>query len=305
MIEKSNKISLFLIGAQKAGTTTLFSWLSQNPEIDSPDSLKDFHFFTLEEYYSKGCEWLESLYNQNNKKKRLHGAVNYIFKEEAAQRIYEYNPDAKLILVLRDPVKRAYSAYKYFKKLEKEKRSFRTAIDDEINGCIKTVQEHDDFTYIEHGRYAKQILQWLQYFKKEQLLILIYEELFAEPDRYLEKIYSFLGLENIHFKAKLDSKNISGEVRYKTINRIVYGKNNIIKLFLNKTKAKHLIPLRWRGALLNTIRDLNTKSTVKSSSISLEDYEYIKTYFEDDISTLEKLLEKEIVPIWSLRETLR
>src|SRR5690554_2130252 len=107
------KINVFLVGAQKAGTTSLYEWLGQHPDIEAPQEIKDYHFFTNEALFDKGVPQLERFYSAD-KPVRVHSAVNYLyFYKEAAARIYEYNKEAKIIICLREPVARAISAYKY------------------------------------------------------------------------------------------------------------------------------------------------------------------------------------------------
>src|SRR4051812_37418065 len=96
------KINCFLIGVQKAGTSSFYNWISQHPEIEAPEEMKDFHFFTLSKYHEKGSSWLESFYNYKKEAKvRIQGAVNYIFFNEAPIRIKEYNSESRFILILR------------------------------------------------------------------------------------------------------------------------------------------------------------------------------------------------------------
>ena len=63
------KINCFLIGVQKAGTSSFYNWISQHPEIEGPDEMKDTHFFTLNKYFQKGNSWLESFYNKKKVQK--------------------------------------------------------------------------------------------------------------------------------------------------------------------------------------------------------------------------------------------
>lgn len=293
------KINTFLIGAQKAGSTTLYSWLAQHPEIEAPDWLKDLHFFTSEEYYPKGTDWLEDKYNDPKATVHLHSAVNYIFRaEETAQKIKKYNPEAKIILVLRDPVKRAFSAYKFFKKLEKEQRSFEEALQDEKEGKFDTLQEKDDYAYMAHGFYAEQISTWLSYFKKRQVLILIYEELFANPQGYLKQIFSFLELNNTDFEVNLESKNVSGTVKHKALNKLIYDQNNSLRKALVKTGVKHLVPRKWRGKFYTYFRDWNTKTGGQPLKLSQPLYTELSELYKKDRLKLEKMLDRDFDNLW-------
>ena len=108
----------FLIGIQKAGTTTLNDWLSQHPQIYCYNSLKDiplFVKFPQAEQLNKRLLLETPAYN--NEPIVLHSAVNYIFYPSLLQQIKTKQPNAKLILILRNPVARAVSSYFYFKKM--------------------------------------------------------------------------------------------------------------------------------------------------------------------------------------------
>ena len=105
----------FLIGVQKAGTTTLDDWLSQHPDIYCYDSLKDVHLF----YRFKTKEEMEKRMAletpaYKGEKIILQSAVNYVFYESMLQGIQAHFPKAKLLLILRNPADRAISAYQYF-----------------------------------------------------------------------------------------------------------------------------------------------------------------------------------------------
>lgn len=295
---KNKKIKIFLIGAQKAGSTTLYSWLSQHPELDAPESIKDFHFFNSDEYFRKGYQWLESLYNKSNTKIKINGAVNYIFRPELPKKIFEYNDKSKFIVVLRDPVKRAFSAYQYFKKLNKEERSFELAIKEELDNKFESWEEKDDFAYLEHGYYFKQLQNWFQYFDEKNFIILTYEDLFLDPKSFLPKIFSHIGVKDIYFMPELHSKNISGSVKYKKLNKLVYSRSSILKKLPFYLKLKNIIPMHWRGNLKANLKDWNTKKGGESEKITKEDYEQLNSFFKEDSSELSLFLKINLNEQW-------
>lgn len=296
MKNDNNKVDYFLIGAQKAGTTTLYSWLSQHPEINAPEALKDFHFFSSQEYFPKGYDWFIKLY-KNEPSPKINGAVNYIFQTEVPEKIKAYNPEAKFIVILRDPVKRAYSGHQFFKKLNVESLSFSEALEKEKRGELSSSSEKDDFAYIDHGMYHKQLQHWLQYFDRDKFHILLYEELFQNPEDYLPEIFNFLNVDP-NFKPLLKTKNVSGEVKYRTLNKLIYNEKSPLKIFLNRTGAKHLLPMKWRGDFLNKFRDINTKSNGTSEKITEQEYLQLQPLFEKDINNLSALLDKDLKEIW-------
>lgn len=296
-MNKSDKINCFLIGAQKAGSTTLYSWLSQHPEIDAPDSIKDFHFFTSNEYSKRGYDWFETLYRKKNAKIKLNGAVNYLFRAEAPEKVFSYNPNAKFIVILRNPVKRAFSAYNYFFKLDKETRTFPNAIYDELKMPFRNLEEKDDFAYLEHGYYYSQLLNWIKLFGREKFLILIYEDFFSDPKKHLKKVFQFLKL-NSDFSPQLQKKNVSGVVKFKHLNRLIYHKDGLVNKFVNKTRLKHLFPLRYRGWVKSKFRDWNTKKNSDSPKLSIERYTELEKWFVKQNDELSNFLEIDLKDKW-------
>jgi len=292
------KINCFLIGVQKAGTSSFYNWISQHPEIEAPDEMKDMHYFTLKKYFEKGNNWLESFYsNKKGAKVRLQGAVNYIFLEEAPGKIFEYNPDSKFILILRDPAKRAFSAFKYFEKLGVEKRLFAESLSDELLRPGSDDHFRNNFTYINHGYYCKQLRTWLNYFRSEQFCILIYEELFQNPEVYIRQVFEFLGVDP-NYNPQLTRKNETGEVKYKWLNKFVFASPRLLKV-LKKMKVDRIITFSVRVKFLNWLRDWNTdKNAKKSSVLSKEQYKDLIKNYEEDIVCLSRLLNKNLMDVW-------
>ncbi len=292
------KVNCFLSGVQKAGTSSFYNWISQHPEIEGPDEMKDTHFFTLNRYFQKGNNWLESFYNKKKGARvRLQGAVNYIFLEEAPAKIFEYNSNSKFILILRDPVKRAFSAFKYFEKLGIEKRLFAEALSDELNKPTNEDHFRYNFTYINHGYYFKQLQAWLKYFRKEQFCILIYEELFKNPENYIRQVFEFLEVEP-DFKPLLTKKNETGEVKYRWLNTLIFANPKLLKV-LKRIKLDRIISFSTRVRFLNWLRDWNTdKNKKRDASLSIQDYKALRKNFEEDIMGLSQLLNKNLMEVW-------
>ncbi len=97
-------------------------------------------------------------------------------------------PDsAKIIISLRNPIKRALSAYQYFKKLGKETRNPKLALLYEPKNDLQFSRYNNDFTYIEHGLYYRQLKQCLEYFPMEQILIFDFEDIHKNPEQLLLK----------------------------------------------------------------------------------------------------------------------
>jgi hypothetical protein len=116
-------------------------------------------------------------------------------------------PDVKLIVLLRDPVERAHSSWKLRMYEGSENRTFAAAVEDELSGVTVTYHDVDDerrrkvaramrWSYVEKSRYAEHFARWLEFFDRDQFLILESEALFADPSGVLAEIEAFVGVEH-------------------------------------------------------------------------------------------------------------
>jgi len=192
---------------QKAGTSSLFYSLNQHPQLKLSIK-KEIHFFDLN--YQKGLFWYKRHFPLIYQR-YLSGEASpyYFFHPLTAKRIYDLNPKIKLILLLRNPVDRAYSHYNMEKEKGKEiVASFEEAIsleNERIGQEASAFHKDPDYTsfayqtfsYIARGYYFKQLNNWLKYFSLNQFLILKSEDFFENPHRELMKVYHFLEIREI------------------------------------------------------------------------------------------------------------
>jgi hypothetical protein len=181
-----------VLGAQKGGTTSLYGYLKDHPSITMP-SHKELHFF--DKNFDQGIEfYLDQFPSKKKLKNSITGDVTprYLPHPDAPKRAYSYFPKSKLIVLLRNPVDRAFSRYKenYLKK--KESRTFEQCIQEEVTEIKKGSNKCD--LYLERGLYAKHLKNWLKFYPKEQLLVIISEDFFAHTQKCMDKIYDFLEL---------------------------------------------------------------------------------------------------------------
>ena len=268
----------FLIGVQKAGTTTLNDWISQHPQVYCYNSLKDiplFVKFPQPQQLNKRLLLETPAYNEEPVV--FHSAVNYIFYPSLLQQIAKKQPAAKLVLIIRNPVARAISSYFYFKKMLRENRDIETALLYQPKKDFEITRDNNDFTYIEHGFYYQQVKTCLQYFSKEQLLLLDYDELKHDPDNLLKKVYHFLDIDE-NFQANLAAKNVTGELKSKYLQQSILKKSSARKWIVD-----HLIdpwlPVNKRKLLKNKMFELNTskqKQTTDTVEISEDVLQKVK-----------------------------
>jgi Sulfotransferase domain len=191
-----------ILGAQKAGTTALYAYLRWHPAVTGP-AWKEVSYF--DRHYRRGVRWYRGHF-PIRRGDRIVGEASpgYLFHPLAPKRVRATVPEAKLIVLLRDPVDRALSHYHHEVALGREPLSFEQAIEAEPERTRgeeeRLVREPGyfsrpwwDHTYLARGRYAEQLERWLALFPREQLLVLPSEELSAEPGQTYARVLEFLG----------------------------------------------------------------------------------------------------------------
>jgi hypothetical protein len=190
-----------IIGAQKAGTTALYSYLRRHPEITGP-AWKEVSFF--DRHYHRGEAWYRGNFPLLRRQHTGEASPSYLIHPLAPQRVAALLPDVRLIVLLRDPVDRALSHYYHEVALGREPLSFEAALEREeerTRGEVERMLEDPgyfshawwDFTYRARGRYAEQLERWLAVFRPEQLLVLRSDELAERPGPTYARVLEFLG----------------------------------------------------------------------------------------------------------------
>lgn len=201
MINKS-RIDFIVIGTQKAGTTALYHYLTKHPQI-AMSSKKELHYFCQDDG-SVGAHTYEKYHEyfvMDNNKTEGEITPDYIGHIHCPKRIYEYNPNIKLILILRNPIDRAYSHWNMARNFFKEKHSFAFCVLlDAIKSLKSKLNTNITTTYFRKGLYSFQINNYYRYFKKEQLLILKYEDYTSDQEEQLKIIFEFLGIDSKSYK---------------------------------------------------------------------------------------------------------
>ncbi|QTA90752.1 sulfotransferase domain-containing protein [Desulfonema magnum] len=192
--------NFILIGAQKSGTTSLYSYLIQHPRI-TPGYKKEVHFFDNPGHFRKGMPWYRAhfpaAFTQPGSFVTGEATPSYLCHPQVPERMYEAVPGVKLIVLLRNPVDRAYSQYHHRIRHGTETLPFELALKKE---------EHRFSSYLARGMYADQLQRWMSIFLREQFLILSTEDFFRNPRKTLLKVTAFLELPDWHPDPKMFKK---------------------------------------------------------------------------------------------------
>jgi len=304
------KPNFFIVGAAKAGTTSLYHYLNSRSEVYmSP--VKEPHYFSKDiryknfnEEYRKSTfininnylknenleqehitfiedeeDYLE-LFREANTEKLLGEISNgYLYSEVAAKEIYKFNKKAKIIIILRNPIDRAFSYWLMdLRGKDVCRRSFIEAIVEDQRVVEKGWGK--SHLYVELGLYYDQIMRYMNIFPEEQLLILLYDDMVENQNKFYQQICQFI---NIPFYSDYSTKryNVASVPKYPLLN-----------IFLNKLKLKRfllsLLTNQQKTYLKNILYSKNTLKIMNDDKI------YLLQFFLKDIMNLEKVLRTDL-----------
>ncbi|MBJ7265756.1 sulfotransferase domain-containing protein [Idiomarina abyssalis] len=216
-----HKPDFLIVGAQKSGTTSLFSYLEKRGGFVGSKP-KEVHYFDREDNYARGSHWYHSHFI---KRPGVNGLVfeaspEYLSREKVAKRLKRYNPDLKIIILLREPISRAYSAWNMYRQWSNDGfvpwaiandqhgrsespiyriffkngcPSFSDYIDIEMN-LIKEGNREEEPSLLRRGLYKQQIERYVEMFGWENILILGFNELKSDAESVIRKCHEFLGV---------------------------------------------------------------------------------------------------------------
>jgi hypothetical protein len=209
--------SFILVGVQRAGTTSLYRALMSHPLIHSANYHKGVNYFDIN--YDRDFSWYQGHFpTAGSLRRHRHGVPGdpmtfeasgyYMFHPCATERMARHLPDVRVLAMLRDPVERAFSAYKHEKARGYEIESFERALeleDQRLAGQVERMVAEPDYqsfshrhhAYVRRGQYAEQLDRLEQHFPAEQIHVLESESFFEHPEATYTGVLDFLGLPHV------------------------------------------------------------------------------------------------------------
>jgi hypothetical protein len=281
------KVDFFIVGAPKAGTTSLYHYLNEHPQVEmssqkEPDYFSDKAIHDQGMYYGKNrintLDKYESLFVQKESVVYGEASVSYLFYDNVAEDIKEYNPNAKIIIMLRNPIERAFSHYLMDYRLG--------LICDSFENIIAKKSKHKNShlfyqQYIEVSKYAKQTQRYLDFFEKENILFIDYDDFKKNVSKTVGQVYNFLNV----------STNFSADVNTK-YNTFTMPKNKGIRFIYSFVFLRKILIFLFPIYLVKSIRFLLFKADKKPELLK-ETRIQLKIIFNDDIKKLEEVLCKD------------
>lgn len=249
-------IDLFIVGAQKSGTTSLKNYLGEHPQINTHFQ-KEFAFFYDDKEYAQGETKAFRKYFSKLPQKNITIAKNaglYV-KETAVARLKDHNPDCILVVILRNPVERAYSAF----QMERNYGNFSGQFED--LRTILTAADTDDWRYeffIKMGMYAQYLQTIYKYFPREQVLLYRFEDLCDAPKKICTELFTRLNVDASFEPDTSVKHNVTHNMRSsgyaKFVKRLLHNNNPIKKV------ARTILPSQQDYKLGEMMRNINKSS---------------------------------------------
>ncbi len=264
------------IGAQKCASSWVYDILSDHPEVVVSEK-KELDFFSYQ--YERGYEWYEAQF-EDKPGARAVGEISPSYFNEASvpERIKLYAPEAKILLSLRSPVERALSQHRHLVRI-----GYVTGPDFSFEHAL-----HCNPSYVEQGQYARHLSRWLEHFPREQIMILLMEDILQSPQNVARSVYQFLGINPEHLSGSLSEKsNPSYAIRSRAFDQVICTVRGA-------ADRSGLGPV-WRGVgqlgLQRLYRRMNRRPSQQVIPKAMpETLENLKARFREDTTKLQSML---------------
>jgi hypothetical protein len=283
--------NFLIIGAMKSGTTALYYYLEQHPQIYmSP--VKEPNFFCLEGQDHpdpkaiSDSETYRRLFKGASGERALGEASHrYLYEAKAVERIKFYIPRARLIAILRNPIDRAYSHFLHMvRKGAEPLTDFAQALQEDESGAYHKRNFQD---YIGRGRYYVQLKRYFNNFHQQQIRVYLYEDLKTAPIDTLQDAFRFLGVDDSFAPDVSLKRNVSGHPKSKILDKLLRPSplTHALKLYLPAE-------LRWRFSKLHD--GLKTRNLVEPPPVQPEIRQQLFEVYREDVLQLQELLRRDL-----------
>jgi hypothetical protein len=216
-----NRLLVLCAGAAKAGTTSLYALMAQHPDVTVTRS-KESNFFVDPRLYQRGCAYYWSSCFEDRPGSRVYFEADpaYMYARGCMARIRDCAPDARIVVMLRNPVDRAYSQYLYRMTYARYRESFAEMCTRESSRISRSDADRHEYGCLDRSRYAPQIREILAHFPREHVYYILFENFIADQTREFDELLSWLGLPQI--SAASVRENATVAARSTRLARLLY-----------------------------------------------------------------------------------
>ena len=278
------KIDLMIIGAQKAGTTSLKQYLGEHPSITTHHEM-EFDYFLSDERFEAGYDAAFKLYfegvDSQSQQKLVAKCAGLYSSEQAIKRLYEHNPDCQLVYLVREPVSRAYSSY----SMEKTNGWMKNEFDDIIQVIEK--KQHQDSMYrlfIKLGLYSDHLKNVYKYFPRAAVKVFLCEEMKTNAEEICKETFAWMGVDDTFVPNCGKKYNESFKPKSEQLSsaHLQLQKSGVSGI------AKRILPARVYKKIVLGLRE-GIKSEERYEPMSPQAKEYLQAFFAPYNAELEEL----------------
>ena len=303
------KPNLFIVGQPKSGTTALHQFLGQHPEIYM-SSIKEPHFFCADFHlesdraygrqrffdFRSESAYLQLFARAKNVKIAGESSTNYLYSQVAAEKIHNFNPDAKIIIVLREPARFLYSLHSHYVKFTEENEpDFLTALGLESDrqqekATSPRVTSPSYLYYSQRVNYYQQVKRYCDRFDSDRIKVVIFEEFKSDNERIFREILEFLEVDS-SFTPEYAAVNVNKEVKFKAI-------NNLVNSPLVKSISKNLLSQEFNEFVRDNIVEKFFWHQAPKSQMPDEIKLKLMQQYQPEVIKISELLGIDLVAKW-------
>jgi len=295
------KVNTLVIGAGRSGTTTICNILEQHPEV-CYSVVKEVYYFSIPDLFRRGEGYLHSFFGDCSDRRVIATADTYLLIDYGAiRRIHAYNPEMKIIVMVRNPVERAYSSYLY--SVNNGHHEPYPQFTDSMEAEAAIAEEPDvvkrnNLGHFYAGLYCRHLDQWLKVFDRSRLLILPTAWLKEDPGRTVSELFGFLDLP----AADIDMKWLNKHAipRSRTLEKILINRESLFRRTVRNMIPAFIKNRIIRSHLAEWVFSMNRKAA-PVPELSDEERRKAEWYFREDMHRLEQ--KYNVRGVWKMDET--
>ena len=283
---KDMRVNALIIGAGRSGTTALYSYLKEHSSVCF-SYIKEVPYFSLTEHFVKGERYYHSFFRKCGSAPIIASADTYLLMDhEAITRIHAYNPAMKIVVLLRDPVARAYSSYNYSVNFGHHKAyaSFLDSMDAEKEIPREPdIVRRNNLGHFYGSLYYEHLSKWTVVFPREQLLLLKTSDLKDHPEKISGDLCSFLGIPA--YESEIERTNSAAVPKNKAVERLFMDRNNFVRKLIRKLSPRPVKNMIMRSGVVEKMHAANRREK-SATPLSEEEMERARQYFLEDLQLL-------------------
>jgi hypothetical protein len=281
------KVNTIIIGAGRSGTTSLYKMMEQHPDVCFSD-IKEVHYFSVPDLYKRGAAYLHSFYTRCKNEAVVAVADTYLMIDhDGIARLHDYNPEMKIIVMLRNPVDRAYSSYNYsvnYGHHDAYAKFSESIIKESLLSKESDIARRNNLGHFYAGMYHMHLQKWLEVFPRDQFLIMTTRELKASQEKVAEKLFNFLEIPVLN--TNVAAANVQAVPKSKGLELFLLNRDHKLRRAIRWLTPSFVKRWIFGSGLVDKVHQSNRKQQ-EAEKLSTEERDIAMKYFRDDLRSLE------------------